>query len=88
MMADRSDKREGAGGKAVAQYEADAAALRAKTARLREMRLAHEAANPPPVKPAGTAKRAAPRKKGEKSKPPNQTLSDWLTIQQNQGRRS
>jgi hypothetical protein len=87
-MADRPDKREAAA-KATAQYEAEAAALRAKTARLREMRLAHEAANPAPVKPTPAAKRtAATKKKSGKGSASSQTLSEWLTVQQNQGRRS
>jgi hypothetical protein len=87
-----ADKREGAGGKTVAAYEAEAQALRAKTARLRELRLAHEAATgvissaSSPTK--RTVKRAAPKAKAGKSKGSSQTLSEWLTIQENQGRRS
>jgi hypothetical protein len=88
-MADRPDKRDAAGAKAMAQYEAEAAALRAKTARLRELRLAQEAANPAPAKSAPTVKRtAAAKKKGGKGSASSQSLSDWLTMQQNQGRRS
>ena len=85
-MADRPDK--GAGAKATAQYEAEAAALRAKTARLRELRLAHEAANPAPSKPTPTGKRTATKKRSGKAGASSQTLSEWLTVQQNQGRRS
>ncbi len=86
-MADRPDKREAAA-KATAQYEAEAAALRAKTARLRELRMAHEAANPAPVKAAPAAKRTGAKKKSGKAGDSSQTLSEWLTVQQNQGRRS
>jgi hypothetical protein len=86
-MADRPDKREAAA-KATAQYEAEAAALRAKTARLRELRLAREAANPAPVKPTPAKRTAAGKKKSGKADASSQTLSEWLTVQQNQGRRS
>ena len=86
-MADRPDKREAAA-KATAQYEAEAAALRAKTARLRELRLAREAANPAPVKPTPAKRTAAAKKKSGKADASSQTLSEWLTVQQNQGRRS
>ena len=45
-MADSSrEKRNPAGVKAIPPYEADARLLREKTARLRELRLAHEAAS-------------------------------------------
>ena len=51
------------GKRAMMEYEAAAAANRAKTARLRELRLARDAelaANPPPVKkPAKKKKQAA-----------------------------
>ena len=86
-MADRPDKREAAA-KATAQYEAEAAALRAKTARLRELRMAHEAANPAPVKPAPAAKRTGAKTKSGKAGASSQTVSEWLTVLQNQGRRS
>jgi hypothetical protein len=82
------DKAERAGAKAVPQHELDAQALREKTARLRELRLAQEAATGktaggPPVKRTATKKTAA-RKPGEKSVP----LSEWLATQQKEGRRN
>ena len=40
------------GKKAMSEYEAEGIAIRAKTERLRAMRLAREAAEPPVVKPA------------------------------------
>ena len=60
-----------------------------KTARLRELRLAREAANGgavtrAPVRgSAPAAKKTKARKSGEKGP----SLSDWLDTQQNQGRR-
>jgi hypothetical protein len=84
-------------GKAVSQLEQDAQALHEKTARLRELRLAHEAANPT-AKPAPQSRPAAARKsaksgtsksgsKSGKSKERG-SLADWLTTQDDQGRRS
>jgi hypothetical protein len=71
--------------KALSGPEADAQLLREKTARLRELRLAHEAAtaaaNPVVKKVATKAKPAKPSKK----KPP--LLSEWLDTQQKEGRR-
>jgi hypothetical protein len=81
-------------GKPLTQLEQDAQALHEKTARLRELRLAHEAANPalksqPAVarKPAksGTSKSRAG--KSGKSKDRG-SLADWLATQDDQGRRS
>ena len=69
--------------KAMADYEAEAVATRAKTAKLRELRLARDAelaaaaaAAPPKAKkkPAGKKKAAG-------------TLSDWLDSETNAGRR-
>jgi hypothetical protein len=81
------EKTERAGTKAVPQHELDAQALREKTARLRELRLAQEAAtgktaSGPPVRRAAT--KNAPRKAGQKSVP----LSEWLATQQKEGRRN
>jgi hypothetical protein len=81
------EKTERAGSKAVPQHELDAQALREKTARLRELRLAQEAAtgksaSAPPVRRAATKK--APRKSDPKSVP----LSEWLAAQQKEGRRN
>jgi hypothetical protein len=70
---------------AVAEYEAAAAAIRAKTERLRALRLARDAATPsPPAK-----KRKAPATKKSKSGggPDSGNLADWLDEQAKQGRR-
>jgi hypothetical protein len=80
-------------GKQVSQLELDAQTLHEKTARLRELRLAHEAANPS-AKPAPQSRPAAARKPG-KSKSGKSgagkdrgSLADWLASQEDQGRRS
>ncbi len=81
-------------GKSMSQLEQDAQALHEKTARLRELRLAHEAANPS-AKPAPQSRPAAARKsaKGAKSGKSGTgkdrgSLAEWLATQENQGRRS
>jgi hypothetical protein len=76
------------GKKAMAEYEAAALAMRAKTERLRALRLAREA------ELAKTApKPAAKRKAGTKSasaaaKRAAGTLSDWLDAQERGGHRA
>ncbi len=86
-VADGSKENRG-GTKALPQHEADARALREKTARLRELRLAQEAANKTATGAATVGRNAAikkkPRKSGEKAVP----LSDWLSTQQKEGRRN
>jgi hypothetical protein len=81
-------------GKQQSQLEQDAQTLHEKTARLREMRLAHEAATgvvkpAPQSRPAARkpAKSGASKSKSGKSKDRG-SLADWLTTQENQGRRS
>jgi hypothetical protein len=74
---------------AKALYEADAQAVRDKTARLKALRLAKEAAE----LGAGVAKKSvAPKGKKKapesKAKTKGQPLSDWLKGQQGAGRRS
>jgi hypothetical protein len=70
------------GKKAMLAYEAEAAALRARTEKLRAQRLAREAAAPPaPAKKAPAKKKAA---KAAKAKP--RPLSDWLSDQEKDGR--
>jgi len=82
-MADPSrDKRERA---AKATYEAEAQLLREKTARLRELRLAREAADAAGAAAAGTP--TTVKKKAGKSRHKGPSLSDWLATQQNEGRR-
>jgi hypothetical protein len=77
----------------VSQIELDAQALREKTARLRELRLAHEAAKGADVKGSSSApgrvNRPPAAKKGKARKPAAKgSLSDWLDSQKDQGRRS
>jgi hypothetical protein len=82
-------------GKPLSQLEADAQALHEKTARLRELRLAHEAANPtakpaPPSRPAAARKSKSGGAKSGKSGAGKDrgSLADWLATQDDQGRRS
>jgi hypothetical protein len=80
-MADGSnDKR--AGAKTRLPQEAEAQAVRDKTARLRALRLAHEAATKPAV---DKVVRPSARKKEPAAKAV--PLSDWLDGQDQQGRR-
>jgi hypothetical protein len=65
--------------KATQEYESSAAAIRAKTERLKALRLERDAANPPPV--------AAPKRKPKK-KAASGKLSDWLDGQSKEGRNS
>jgi hypothetical protein len=69
------------GKKAMSEHEAEQAAVRAKTARLRALRLAHEAANPAPPPAAKPA-----RKTTEKAKS-TATLATWLANQEDGGHR-
>jgi hypothetical protein len=68
--------------KAMSAYESDAAKVRAKTERLRALRLARDAAIPAKEAPGPKKKPAKPRK-GKSSS----TLSEWLDGQNDQGRR-
>ena len=61
--------------KAMSDYESAAIALRTKTERLKALRLARDAAAPPPAAP-----KRGTRKKSQTS------LSDWLDGQANDGR--
>jgi hypothetical protein len=63
--------------KATSDYETAAAALRAKTERLKALRLARDAAAPAP---------AAPKRKTKKKS--SGSLSDWLDGQAKEGRNS
>jgi hypothetical protein len=86
-MADPSEKkRTPAAIKAIPQHEADAQVLREKTARLKELRLAHEAANARAGSPVAGGQKSL-KKKSRKPADKTQSLSDWLTTQQNEGRR-
>jgi hypothetical protein len=66
--------------KATFEYESTAAALRLKTERLKALRLARDAAAPPPAP-------AAPKRKS-KTKKSTGSLSDWLDGQAKEGRQS
>jgi len=63
--------------KAASDYEAEAAALRAKTEKLRALRLARDAAAPP----APAVKKRRGKVRGKSG-----TLSDWLDGQAKEGR--
>lgn len=83
MAENLKEKREREGAVAMAQYEAEARALREKTARLRELRLAREAAG------GGTpaaGKKAPAKKKAGKKPGKAELLSAWLADQQKEGR--
>ena len=67
------------GKKAMSDYEAEAAAVRAKTERLRAARLARD---------AEAASQPAPAPKAKKTKTTAKTLSDWLNTQNKTGRRT
>jgi hypothetical protein len=71
------------GKKAMAEYEANASATRAKTEKLRALRLAKEAADLAAPKPAPKAKATGAKKK---KKVPDGKLSDWLENQTDSGR--
>jgi hypothetical protein len=88
-MAEKSKKDDGAGHfaklqrahdakKATAEYESDAAAVRAKTERLKALRLARDAAAP-------AAPPAAPKRKSKK-RGSGGSLSDFLDGQAKEGR--
>jgi hypothetical protein len=83
-MADDPNKNQD-GKNALAEYEAQAQAVRARTERLRAQRLAREAATPPaPPKRTATGK----VKSGSKTKGTSEKLASWLKDQQNSGRRT
>jgi len=76
------------GKKAMAEYEASAAATRAKTEKLKALRLAKEAAEAAAPKPPAKSKAKAGAKSTTKKKKaaPEGKLSDWLEDQTNSGR--
>ena len=69
--------------KAASEYESAAAELRAKTERLKALRLARDAKLPQKA-PAASKRKSA----GKKTKGPSGSLSDWLDGQAKEGRRS
>lgn len=98
----RKARQENEAKKAMAEYEAQAIAIREKTARLRALRLAREAETAasapqkrkPPVRKTtsgtSTASRSggAAAKRGKAEKRPSETLADWLNQQNRSGRRT
>ncbi len=88
-MADKSDERRARPGATLSQLEADAEAVEAKTARLRALRLAHEARTGVAAgKPAGGKARTSKDKKAAKPAGKAATLSEWLSAQRDEGRRN
>ena len=88
---DKKLQAQAAGAKAMSEYEAAGAAVRARTAKLRALRLAKEAADKkaagePQASETPAVKAAAVKKKkaASQEKP---ALSDWLATQRAQGRR-
>lgn len=73
------------GKKAMSEYEAEGAAVRAKTARLRALRLARDAAllTAPPEEIAVTTK----KKPAKQAKGKTATLAQWLKNEEGGGRR-
>jgi hypothetical protein len=69
--------------KALTDYETEAAAIRAKTARLKALRIARDAAAPAPA-PSGAGRARKPAKGTAKAKAAG-TLADWLTDRQKDG---
>jgi hypothetical protein len=67
------------GKKAMSEYEAQGAAMRAKTEKLRALRLAHESAEQ-------AAAPGVPMKKVKKKKSVAVPLSDWMKTQEDSGR--
>jgi hypothetical protein len=55
---------------------------------LRALRLAQEAANGTPAKPASSGKRTGAKKSASKAAQKSVSLSDWLSTQQKEGRRN
>jgi hypothetical protein len=84
------------GKKAMAQYESDAAAVRAKTERLRALRLARDAAEGAAAPTAVPAKKAAarkaagagPKKGGKGGKTAAGSLSGWLKDREGAGHKN
>ena len=74
------------GRKAMRDYEAEAAALRAKTEKLRALRLARDAAEPPVPAKKKTSPAKGGRKTSKAAKSKARPLSDWLDDQRKDGR--
>ena len=88
-MADDSDqKSERAGAKSIPQHEIDAQALREKTARLRELRLAQGGNGNSVTSSAGGKRPASKGTASKKGSGKARPLSEWLSTQEKEGRRS
>jgi hypothetical protein len=75
--------------KAMSEYDAEGVAVRAKTERLKALRLARDAAAPKPEPAAKKkAKTAKTAKTAKKAKTKSAKLSDWLDGEKKEGRRS
>jgi hypothetical protein len=88
-MADEANDK-GASVSAKAVLDAEAQALRDKTARLRALREAHEAANPAVVRQRAAPRSSTPSRpagRSKKSAAKSVPLSDWLNAQEDSGRR-
>jgi hypothetical protein len=72
------------GKKAMSEYEAEAAAVRARTEKLRALRLARDAAAPPAAAAAAAATPAKKRSRKAKSAAAS-SLSDWLNDRDGSG---
>jgi hypothetical protein len=86
-MVDKSHEKR----KVVPQYELDARALEEKTARLRALRLAHEAATGVATETAIKVRRPSSGGKkasGKAAAGKSQNLAEWLATQQKSGHRS
>jgi hypothetical protein len=78
------------GKKAMSEYEAEAVAIRAKTERLRALRLARDAAleaAPATAKVPGAKPTATKRQSVKKKNKTSASLADWLNAQEASGRR-
>src|SRR5215510_1818695 len=87
-LADRANsnqngQRAADGKAAIADYEAQAAAIRAKTERLRALRLARDAVEKAPKVAASGRNKPAKTRKGMSA-----SLSEWLKDQEKGGRRT
>jgi hypothetical protein len=80
-MADDSKRQDANGKRAPANYELEAAAIRAKTERLKALRLARDGAAPPKPAPTGSKQKSKKRGSGGGS------LADFLDGQAKEGRR-
>ena len=98
-MADRSNKDEAQkqfakvqraedGKKAMSDYEAEGAAMRAKTARLRALRLARDAEQAAAAPPPAPAKKKKAAKGTKSAKADKGSLSDWLKDREGSGHKN